>query len=209
MTGPLPTPAAVLILVATAFPALAQTAPTGSPLACTGPLGPKSSHAEVAAAYGKDNVVFAKIDGAEGETIDATVVFPQDPAKRLELYWVDQAARRGLQTVGLSPGSTWIAPNGVRLAMTLADVEKLNGRPFELSGFDWDYGGMVTDWKGGALSGPVPGGCVVSVGFTVPEGAPEAAATAVSGDTAFLSTDRNMRAVKPVVATITIGYPQP
>ena len=61
-------------------PALAQQPPAApETFSCTGPFGPKSSHADVVAAFGKDNVAFRLVDGAEGEKIAATVLFPKDP----------------------------------------------------------------------------------------------------------------------------------
>ena len=35
----------------------------------------------------------------------------------------------------------WIGPGGIGNGMKLTDVEKLNGKPFKLAGFDWDGGG--------------------------------------------------------------------
>ena len=102
-----------------------------------------------------------------------------------------------------------VAPNGIRRGMTLAEVEKLNGRPFVLVGFDWDYGGAVTDWKGGALAGPAAGGCTVSVSFALPDDVDEAISAAVAGDTEFSSSDTTMKAAKPVVDGFALGWPQP
>lgn len=199
---------AVLALAATASPVAAQSA-APTTLACAPPLGPKSSHAEVVAAYGKANVVFRKIDGAEGEKIAATVVFPDDPKRRLELMWADEKKRSGLLAVRPAKETTLVAPNGIRRGMTLAEVEKLNGRPFVLVGFDWDYGGAVTDWKGGALASPAAGGCTVSVTFALPDDVDEAVSAAVAGDTEFSSSDTTMKAAKPVVDGFALGWPQP
>ena len=44
-------------------------------------------------------------------------------------------------------------------------VEKANGGPFAVSGFEWDYGGFVTDWKGGKLK--EAGGCATTVRFAL------------------------------------------
>lgn len=202
--------AAVLVLAPAA--ALAQTAakPDESDrLVCTGPFGADTSHASIVEIVGKDSAIFTKVDGAEGEKVAATVLFPKNAQRRLELMWADDKKRRGLVNVRLSEKSVWIAPNGIRIGMTLAEVEKINGRPFTLSGFDWDYGGYVSDWKGGTLGAPIKGGCTVSVRFSVPDGAPEDAASKVSGDSEFASTDKNMRAVKPVVGSLSFGFPQP
>ncbi len=205
---------ALLALVAGPLAAAAQTPAPATPfadgrLACAPPLGPKTTHAEVAAAFGKDNVGFQQIYAAEGEKIGATVVYPKDPARRLELIWMDQKKRSGLASVRLSDKTAWIAPNGVKRGMSIAEVEKLNGRAFTLSGFQWDYGGFVSDWKGGTLDAAVPGGCVVQVRFTLPDDAPEGPAAKVAGDSDFSSADKNMRAVKPFVGTLGFGYPQP
>src|SRR5215475_8277814 len=64
---------------------------------------------------------------------------------------------------------------------------KMNAKPFKLSGFDWDYGGRVTDWRGGVLGKPQPGGCNLGIEFVHPEDAAEENLTKVSGDREFLS----------------------
>mgnify|MGYP001767251056 CR=1 FL=1 len=204
--------ATLLLGLLAADPGFAQTTTrptTGDRLACAPPLGPKATHAEVVAAFGKDNVTFERIYAAEGEKIGATVIHPKDPARRLELIWMDQKKRSGLANVRFSDETTWIAPNGVKRGMSIAEVEKLNGRPFTLSGFFWDYGGYVSDWKGGTLDAAIPGGCVVQVRFAVPDDAPEAATSKVSGDSDFSSADKNMRAAKPAVSALGFGYPEP
>lgn len=178
-------------------------------LSCTGPLAAESSHAKLVATFGAGAVVFRKVDGAEGEKIGATVLFPDDPKRRIELFWSDEAKRAGLSSARPGPANRAAAPDGVRPGMSIAEVEKLNGRPFTLSGFGWDYGGSVTDWKGGALAGPAPGGCVVSVRFALPPDAADAVTEKVSGDREFSSSDRNIRAAKPIVEGFTLGWPQP
>ncbi|MDK9698285.1 MAG: hypothetical protein OEL76_18070 [Siculibacillus sp.] len=201
-----------LPLLLAASPVAAQTPAAPSPpprLTCTGPFGADASHASITAIVGKENTVFKKVDGAEGEKIAATVLFPKNAERRLELMWADAEKRSGLLNVRLSEKSVWIAPNGLKIGMSLDEVEKINGRPFVLTGFDWDYGGHVADWKGGALDAEIPGGCFVNVRFTVPEGAPAGPASKVSGDREFLSNDKNMRAVKPIVGSLGFGFPQP
>ena len=36
--------------------------------------------------------------------------------------------------------------------MTSGELAALNGGPFGFMGFDWDYGGAVTDWRDGRLA---------------------------------------------------------
>ena len=202
-TGRVLAPLALLLVLAA--PVRAETA--APVLSCTGPLGPDASHAGLVAAYGAANVAWREVDGAEGEKIHASIVFPDDPKRRLELFWFDEKKRTGLASIRPARDNRVAAQNGLAPGLTLAQVEKLNGGPFSLSGFQWDYGGFVGDWQGGALSKPAAGGCLVTVRFTLPETTPDAVASAVAGDRTFSSTDPKMRAAKPIVDEIAFGYP--
>jgi hypothetical protein len=197
----------VTLIAVLASAALAQPAPQSRTIKCEGPFGRNANHDALVKAFGR-NVVTEELNGAEGEVYKASVIYPKDPKARLEILWNDEPARRD-PLIRVKDQSTWSAPNGVRLKLSLTDIERMNGKPFKLAGFDWDLGGHVTDWQGGALAKPQPGGCTVSVGFDHPENAPQAALSKVSGDNEFLSNNPNMRAAKPFVSEITIGYPQP
>jgi hypothetical protein len=173
-------------------------------LTCDGPIGRDASEASLITTFGKPNVRTETIDGAEGEQLQATVLFPDDPARRIEILWNDEAAKKRPGSVTLK-GEAKGAFAGLAVGLDLAAVETLNGRPFSLSGFGWDLGGNVVDWKGGALS-KVPGGCGPSVQFNYPDGAPEKALDKVSGDKRVSSADKAMRVVKPTVSSVSIGW---
>ncbi len=70
--------------------------------------------------------------------------------------------------------SQWRTTHGIRRGMTLAEIEALNGRPFKLYGFGFDYGGTTLDWNGGSLDKQA-GGCTLTLRFTMREGADNAA----------------------------------
>ena len=195
------------LLVLLPSPAPAERATTPRVIKCEGPFGRDASHADLVKAFGSGNVVYQDVDGAEGEKIRASVLYPNDPKAKLEIIWGDEQARRQ-PTIRAKDQSTWTTANGIRIGMAIAEVEKMNGKPFTLSGFDWDYGGRVKDWQGGQLAKPLPGGCVIGVEFVHPEDAPDANLSKVSGDGDFLSDNADMRAVEPYVAVITISYPQ-
>jgi hypothetical protein len=187
--------------------ASAQRAPSPRVIKCEGPFGRTGTHADVVKAFASDNVVYQDIDGAEGEKIKATIVYPNDPKARLEIIWSEEQAR-SVPIVRVKDQSAWALANGLRVGMTLADVEKMNRKPFKLSGFGWDYGGWALDWDNGALGRPQPGGCLIGAGFTYSEGAPEPSLNKVSGENEFASNNPDMRAVKPVVSVVTISYQQ-
>jgi hypothetical protein len=188
--------------------ASAERAAAARVIKCEGPLGRNASHAGLAKAFGNNQVVYQEVDGAQDKKIKASVLYPDDPKARLEFIWRDEKARRQPVLIRAKDQSAWSAANGVRIGAALADIEKMNGRPFKLSGFDWDYGGRVTDWRGGALSKPQPGGCMLGIEFVHPEDAPEENLTKVSGDQEFLSDNADMRAVEPYVAVVILSYPK-
>lgn len=195
-----------LLALSSSF-ALAERAASPRVIKCEGPFGRNASHADLVKAFGSSSVVYQDIDGAEGETIKASVLYPNDAKAKLEIIWGDEKARRR-PMIRAKDQSGWASMNGIRIGMALEEIEKMNGKPFKLSGFDWDDGGRVRDWQGGALAKPLPGGCIVSVEFVHAEDAPEANLSKVTGEGEFLSDGADMRAVEPYVAVVTISYPQ-
>jgi hypothetical protein len=186
--------------------ASAERAAPARVIKCEGPFGRHASHADLVKAFGNNNVVYRDVEGAEGQKIKASVIYPNDPKAKLEVIWSDEKTRRG-PMVRAKDQSAWATANGIRIGTALVDVENLNGKAFKLSGFDWDYGGHVTDWQGGALAKPQPGGCIIGVEFVHPEDAPEENLTKVTGDSQFLSDNADLRAVEPYVGVVTISYP--
>ncbi len=187
--------------------AWAEKAAPARVITCERPFDRSANHNGLVKAFRKD-VVYQEVDGAEGAKIKASVLYPQDPKARLEFIWSDEKARRRPAVIRAKDQSSWATANGIRIGMTLAEVEQMNGKPFKLSGFDWDYGGRVIDWQGGALGKPQRGGCTIGVEFVHPEDAPEAHLTKVSGDSEFLSDNADMRAVEPFVGAVTVSYPK-
>ena len=148
-----------IALVLLASPAFAQTAPPQEgPITCASPLMPDDTERSLKQRFGKEAVV-QDLPGAEGEQYKGVVLFPKTTDRRIEVAFTDDKARRasGLTLRDTGKPSRW-SVNGVTIGSSLADVQKANGKPFLVSGFDWDYGGFVTDWKGGAFSRPLQGG---------------------------------------------------
>ncbi|MBY0296216.1 MAG: hypothetical protein K2X71_09275 [Methylobacterium sp.] len=193
--------------------ALAQApAPAVQPLDCA--QFPKTmDEAALVKRYGRENVVSADLEGAEGSTERGTVVYPKDPSRRLEISWHDVKKRRRPASIAVKGRSGWLVqvPGSRRaslgLGASLADVEEANERPFSLYGFEWDMGGFVSGWKSGKLAA-MPGGCFLGVRFGFNAKAKDRDLNRVSGDKEFTSSDRGMVAVRPVVSTITLGWPE-
>jgi hypothetical protein len=183
----------------------ATAAAAGKPnLGCGAPFAQDASFASLQRTFGAANVVDQTVPGPEGTTLDATVLFGNDPARRIEVLWVNEQERAGLLHASIAGERSDVrGPGGLRLGVTLTEVEAINGGPFTLMGFNWDMGGAVVDWQGGALSRERLG-CSVSVSFD-----PGADSAAVTGDSPYASTLPAMRAAAPRVTRIGIGYPAP
>jgi len=102
--------------------------------------------------YGKANVRIGELPGAEGEVHRGVRLFPDDPARQADVYFQDERSLRGLSLVSIrNEGSRWTLDNGIRIGQSLANLVALNGAPIVFTGFDWDYGGYVSDWSDGKL----------------------------------------------------------
>jgi hypothetical protein len=182
--------------------------PAGPParvIACSGAFAKTASQDDLVKAFGQKNVVFTKVDGLAGSKLDATVVFPRDARQRIEVLWHEEPARRRPRAIVITGRSTWSAPKGARLGLTLATLERLNGKPFKISGFDQRNAASVLDWQGGTLA-DLPGGCLVGMQLRLDVRAPPKARSEVTGGREFQSSDREIRAVRPRVNEIVLGY---
>ena len=131
------------------FPLLLLAAPAmAADIACEGPFAADSSEARLIEAFGKDNVVTGDVPGPEGSTVLATTIFPNDPARTIEFGWWDEEKHERVAYFTVPPDDT--APGGLRKGLTVKEVEALNGGPFQLYGFFWDYGGAAI-FDGGKL----------------------------------------------------------
>jgi len=190
-----------------ARPAAQKPVPRGpaTEVACTGVFVKDSSHLKLATKYDSRNIVFGKVNGSDATTIDASVLFPNDPKRRLEVLWNNEADRSETSVIAINGKSQWTAPKGLKLGLAIAALEKANGRPFKLTGFDSDGAASVVGWEGGALA-TLPGGCKIGIRLFADPKAPEKARSAVAGDNELLSNDPKMLAIKPTIGEILIGY---
>tara|TARA_R110002096_G_scaffold292391_4_gene486944 strand:- start:18295 stop:19329 length:1035 start_codon:yes stop_codon:yes gene_type:complete len=116
-----------------------------------GPVTVKSTAASLAAALGAKNVVTEEVYIGEGQTETATVLFPGS-RKEMIVFWFDLEGLSDPSMVRISrPGTPWVSPGGLTIGSTLKDLHEANGGPFELYGFEWDYGGRISSWGDGEL----------------------------------------------------------
>ncbi len=157
-------------------------------------LGPASAIAEV-------------LPGAEGETWPGWVLYPDQPTRRLEVY-LDEQGEHPTSVVANDTATDWVRGDGVRIGLDVAALAALNGRAFVFTGFGWDYGGAVVDWKGGAIA---PDGSPPGFVRLCPPASSEPLATNAypTGDGEFSSDLAVLREHPPTVCSFTLTLPSP
>jgi hypothetical protein len=161
--------ASVMALAAACSPATNEVAAPAEPapapaaaapelkLGCAAPFTPDATAGTLAAMFGAENVVPESLPGPDGITLNITAIYPKDPKRRIEVTFQNEEARTGLIAAEVKNlDSDWYGPGDIQTGESIDVVEAANGGPFELQGFGWDYGGYVTDWKGGKLAHPAP-----------------------------------------------------
>jgi hypothetical protein len=174
-------------------------------IACSGVFAKDSSHTRLASAFQSRNVSYTQVDTNSGGKATATVLYARDPKRRLEVWWSKPASKSDTHLIVINGQSDWIAPGELHLGLTLAELEKLNGKPFKLSGFDKDHVATLSDWDGGTLSA-LAGGCKVGISLRADPKAAAATLSSLPADRSFTSSDASLHAANPTVSEILVAY---
>ncbi len=177
------------------------------PCSSFGPIQANTSQDDLIKLFGKDNLQETQLEGPEGESYPATIVFPNDPAKKVEIVWKDAVGKRnpGEVTVRGTKGA-WKTSQGITLGTGLKDLETMNGAPFTISGFGWDYGGHVLSWGQGKLSA-LPKRLILQFDPKANPKATDKDVLAVSGDKDFKSNLPALQRLNPGVSEISCTFP--
>jgi hypothetical protein len=161
-------------------------------------LKPDDTLATAQARLGAGNVREQALDGAEGETLAGWVVYPDDPTRTADVFLDDANAHPAMLRIR-APESTWTRADGIRIGLGSTELQAMNGKAFAFYGFEWDYGGAISDFHGGRLDpGDAPRG---SLTLCSPENAGE---DYPSGDATFSSDDPRMIARPATVCEFTV-----
>ena len=176
-----------------------------------GAITARTSEADLRRIYGSRNVVPGEVGLGEGETVPGTIVFPNDPRRRIEIAWKNAKTRRSPDFIQFSGGkSRWQLAPGISLGTSLKTLEKLNGKGFVLLGFQWDYAGTVVSWNGGALARSFGKDAkVVTLRLSPANYDNQALAKdfdATVGDGEFSSKNRSMQKINPTVYQIIVNF---
>lgn len=192
----------------------ADTTAVAPTISCEAPVAWDATEESLKAQLGAENVEYLDLGGPEGTEMFGTRVYGKDPKKTFDIVWSDEAKRANPAVINVNQvwsadGETmtrpeWKSAEGIYLGMPIEELETLNGKPFKLFGFGWDYGGSVISWEGGKLEPAADAKCGVSVilSDTAMDGTPGE----LQGDTEIMSNDKNMAKAKAQVARYSVYY---
>jgi hypothetical protein len=173
---------------------------------CSESFGKDSNHLKLAMGFGFKNVTTTDVEAGNGTKVAASVLFPDDPQQRLEVWWTNAASHSGIYLIVIGGKSDWTAPGGLHLGLTLAELEKLNHKSFKLKGFDKSGVATGTDWDGGELAS-LAGGCNAGLSLRPDPKVSAKIIGALSPNKEYASSNPQMRVAKSTVSEILIGYP--
>lgn len=194
----------IVLLMLLAAPASVQAAPPADgPVTCTSPVSVEDSAESLMQRYGDEAVLDKELfTGVEDITYQGVVLLPKSPEWRIEIGFTDETMRRVSRLTLIDSKTSHWNVAGVTLGSTLAEVQKINGKPFLIREFFTDGGGFVVDWKGGALDRALPGGCTIGLRFGKGRDMNAPAGDRISSDKA------DLRKWAPVVEQIVVGFPE-
>ena len=177
-----------------------------------GEITASSTEAGLVQRFGAANVTRGEVYLAEGETAAGTILFADDSTRRVEIVWTDDSTRARPQfAIVRGRTSRWTVAPGIALGTYADELEKLNGRPFTLNGFDWDYGGAILSWQGGRLEALGAGTGRVFLVLSPPEQIriTDEEYRTVTGEREIRSDDDVVRRLGPRVEEILVSFEQP
>jgi hypothetical protein len=142
---------ALLCLAQAQQPDAAAANATVVPGKRVGSIGKFTTASMLESIYGLAHVQHKKLPMPSGELYDASII-GEGTALELEVVWDPEAVHERVASVELV-GKGWALSNGLKLGLSPAAVQKINGKSFMLSGFGWDYGGYATIKEGTLAEG--------------------------------------------------------
>ena len=141
------------LLFALSIPALAQTGNDWRivPGERVGPITAATTRADLSRLFQGAPAKDDEIELAEG------VLEPATHIADLAIVWSGKSADAHPSRIFICRGRRrtscqWQTSDKITLGVRLDRLEQLNGRPFSISGFGFDYGGNVLSWNGGKLA---------------------------------------------------------
>ena len=122
------------------------------PFERVGPILASAKEEDLLQLFGAEQVQRRTIYVAEGtEKRDVSVIYPYS-ANEVILFWRDNQYGQRLSRAWVKKeDSSWKTAENITVGTPLAELNRLNGQPFRIVGFGWDYGGYIPVRQEGTL----------------------------------------------------------
>ena len=134
------------------------------------------------------------------ETIKGTEVIFDNTADNITIEWNDGNLTPKIIRIK-NPNSNWKTKEGVGIGSTIKEVEKANGKPFTIYGYEIDayLAGTVKNWNSGNLQG-------LNLQFKITKEIPVEVYMEMMGDRGILSNNPLLEKAGLQVENITVGF---
>jgi hypothetical protein len=141
-------------------PLAGTTATTGAPATPAAPAADPynwdvsnifsvSSPEQLEEMYGKEHVVPRPAQDLEGNDLGTGYYIFPDTDNEMQVVFKDDKSK---VITFAHEHSKWKSPFGIKPGDPLEKLNKINGRPFSINGFEWTNGGLIDSWEGGAMA---------------------------------------------------------
>ena len=172
-----------------------------------GPVDQKSTERALLALPGA-GAKAAQIYMGEGFEEPGVVLYPDDPSRRLEVVWRGSPPAPAFVWIcrGGKVPCRWRTAAGVSMGTTLKELERLNWKPFKMSGCCFDYAGSVVSFEDGKLASYDQGLRLFlnlrTDGLSREEIAP------ISGDRVISSSHPVLQKLNPRIGVMRLDFPE-
>ncbi len=175
-----------------------------------GPVNEKSTERSLLALPGA-GAKAAQIYMGEGFEEPGVILYPDDPSRRLEVVWRGRPPAPAVVWIcrGGKVPCRWRSAAGVSMGTTLKELERLNSKPFKMSGCCFDYAGSVVSFGDGKLASFVGGSGGLRLFLDVrTDGLTRQEADAVTGDRTISSSHTVPQKINPRVWLMRLDFPE-
>ena len=150
--------------------------------------------------YDKANIKEIVVFSYEGIDIKGTEVIFDNTADNLTIEWYDDNLTPRVIRIK-NPNSNWKTKEGVGMSSTIKEVEKANGKPFTIYGYEIDayLAGKVKNWNSGNLQG-------LSLQFKITKKLTDEEYMEMIGDGGIMSNDPLLEKAGLQVGNISVGF---
>ncbi len=109
------------------------------------------THASLVQKLSPGEVIKENLQIGEDQTVQGTILYP-NTNNELRIYWQNEDFEHLRQIIISKPGGEWRTGDGIHVGLSISEITSINGTPFELTGFQWDFAGTTLNWQGGKLN---------------------------------------------------------